>query len=422
MDHIYSNAYVTISADCASDCRDGFLDTQDHVYQSVQIPFHTAKRGLGTITLTSVDDTAIVYPFEKHKQQPIHTRAWTFQENFMSRRMLIYSKYRIFWACSNFRGCDGGNQAYDSYSIINSAVLSYRDASSLLTPDWTQVAEEYCRRELTEPTDKLPALSSVASYFSEKTSDDYHAGLWRSDLIRQLYWICDAPPWNNGSLFRRPKQWRAPSWSFMSVDGPIVFGTNKYPDMQQEKETQEMRYFRDIEDIETTPLSPEAPFGQITQSALKIDCPLFRVGDLISRPGHGKGENISEALIFGSRESNISAGRIILYSVKMELNFDEVVPRSSPLPITIAINSKEFILDTLHGLLDPSQELWVMILMMDHSLRQGLGAVLHGLVLSKLWNGSYHRVGTCRSDPAQYTINRSRDYKPSDPVHHIKII
>ncbi|KAF8846947.1 hypothetical protein BDZ45DRAFT_755434 [Acephala macrosclerotiorum] len=43
---------------------------------------------------------------------------------------------------------------------------------------------------------------------------DYLAGMWRTELERNLLWSID-------STFRRPREYRAPSWSWASIDGRI---------------------------------------------------------------------------------------------------------------------------------------------------------------------------------------------------------
>jgi hypothetical protein len=39
----------------------------------------------------------------------IDTRAWTFQEQFLSRRALFFGNYQIQWVCGRLTGQDGGS-------------------------------------------------------------------------------------------------------------------------------------------------------------------------------------------------------------------------------------------------------------------------------------------------------------------------
>lgn len=43
-------------------------------------------------------------------------------------------------------------------------------------------------RQLTQPNDKCPALSGIATLFQEKLGDKYIAGGWKADLERSLIW------------------------------------------------------------------------------------------------------------------------------------------------------------------------------------------------------------------------------------------
>jgi hypothetical protein len=80
---------------------------------------------------------------------------------------------------------------------------------------------------LTDPKDKLPALSSISEYLGYHLKDDYLAGLWEKKLAYQLCWHPQGPNWTRETFstawLTRNSEWRAPSWSFLSVDGPIEF-------------------------------------------------------------------------------------------------------------------------------------------------------------------------------------------------------
>lgn len=54
---------------------------------------------------------------------------------------------------------------------------------------WYRMVETYTKRQLTEGTDKLPALSGVARRFSAALCNDaYVGGLWENDLPAGLMW------------------------------------------------------------------------------------------------------------------------------------------------------------------------------------------------------------------------------------------
>ncbi|KAI0850671.1 heterokaryon incompatibility protein-domain-containing protein [Daldinia vernicosa] len=54
---------------------------------------------------------------------------------------------------------------------------------------WLTIIENYSSRQLTKPTDTLPALSGLAKEFHQATGDTYVAGLWKMDIIQGLTWV-----------------------------------------------------------------------------------------------------------------------------------------------------------------------------------------------------------------------------------------
>ena len=92
--------------------------------------------------------------------------------------------------------------------------LNAKDALSMWHTAWLRIIENYTERHLTNPSDKLVALSGVASYFQEKIGDAYLAGLWRSTFLLDLLWS------TNYTEIPKPSDYRAPSWSWASIDGP----------------------------------------------------------------------------------------------------------------------------------------------------------------------------------------------------------
>ncbi len=83
---------------------------------------------------------------------------------------------------------------------------------------WREVIERYSLRRLTMPSDKLVALSALAKDVANASKDvrpqDYLAGIWRQNLSFELRWQMADPP-------RARPPYRAPSWSWASVDGKV---------------------------------------------------------------------------------------------------------------------------------------------------------------------------------------------------------
>lgn len=122
---------------------------------------------------------------------------------------------------------------------------------------WYSRLHEYTGiRKLTKPSDKLPALSGIATYLAKLTNDKYLAGLWAGDLCRGLLWQRDAI-----HPYRRIHPPRGPSWSWVNFDSGIRFKANK--NLRVDKAT--------IEIIEcSTTVKGDSPFGEVTGGKLVL--------------------------------------------------------------------------------------------------------------------------------------------------------
>ena len=87
---------------------------------------------------------------------------------------------------------------------------------------WVKILDAYSRCFLTYDSDKAVALSGVAKHIRTAVNDVYVAGMWRTFLNFELPW--SRTFWDPGvfqhSMFH-PQKYRAPTWSWLSVDGPI---------------------------------------------------------------------------------------------------------------------------------------------------------------------------------------------------------
>ena len=224
MDSIYSFAYVTLSASHISSSTQSFLSTSPskciHRFSGIEVPFQSNGAKAQLRALDRKDDG-----YNNHWREdlePIHSRAWAFQEHFMSPRILLFKDFQLFWICTKSRGRDGGWMAPDEVrSYGQQWNLSRRTLHSPMPEDWQDICQTYAKRRLTDPNDKLSALSSVASYFATTGSSSYAAGIWMTQYIDQLAWI------TTGGIAKRPDVWRAPSWSWASLDCRISFWTQK---------------------------------------------------------------------------------------------------------------------------------------------------------------------------------------------------
>lgn len=84
---------------------------------------------------------------------------------------------------------------------------------------WECIVQHYSAANLTYKPDRLPALSGVAALQHKATGDQYLAGLWKTSLVYHLVWQVQ-----DGQYKPRP-EWRAPTWSWASVDTKTFYRT-----------------------------------------------------------------------------------------------------------------------------------------------------------------------------------------------------
>ena len=83
---------------------------------------------------------------------------------------------------------------------------------------WKAIVEVYSAKKLTYTSDKLVAISGIVKLMGHIFNDQCCPGLWRKNLVMQLFWASRCP---EQRLCPRPKPYRAPSWSWASLDCPI---------------------------------------------------------------------------------------------------------------------------------------------------------------------------------------------------------
>ncbi|PMD40315.1 HET-domain-containing protein [Hyaloscypha variabilis F] len=225
----YKNAYITI---CASrdTCNETFLNTTDacsvHPLTGIAtdlltIPYVLPSGGVESIFFREESPYWLSW-------EPISKRAWTLQERILSPRVLMFGS-RTIWQCNSAQHSDGGNEDWtkDTRGSAHQRLqLDFtHSSSSPSSPDttalydlWHRTIHTYSTRTLTYPTDKLPAIAGLAIEFANLSGDTYLAGQWLSQLPRELLWS------TYPSLhLLKPPSYRAPSWSWASVDNDVTF-------------------------------------------------------------------------------------------------------------------------------------------------------------------------------------------------------
>lgn len=232
MGDIYNNSTLTIAVVGASRVSEGFLNPKPQI--SVDIPYRFLDGAMGSIQVAP-QRTVDLW------QESLFTRAWCLQENLLSPRLLLYTDTEVIWQCEStpMRRPGTAHVAYVRGDPKLGRSPFRRLPANILTPFkqenepenpsadaeryeiWRSLVENYTRRRLTVASDRLPALSGIAQKFEKAWSDEYYAGHWKRQFIPLLSWRRSNI--RDQGYYPPLLEYRAPSWSWASIDGPIEF-------------------------------------------------------------------------------------------------------------------------------------------------------------------------------------------------------
>ena len=161
------------------------------------------------------------------------SRGWTFQEQFLSARCLFVGNYATTFQCRAGSACEPQTFKLDSSTsnkflpmqIEGVLESSEWDTVEKVRSKWLQLIGEYASRKLTHESDRLTAISGVASKFRRLFGDQnvYINGFWKDELCNQLLWRPSPPALRrNGGVVVKNTEF--PSWSWCSSNIELVWG------------------------------------------------------------------------------------------------------------------------------------------------------------------------------------------------------
>lgn len=277
MARIYGSANLTISTPSTTSCSEGFL-VRDVGSRSSLDWIHPHSRTKGVVTMRSWSEPSFDQSPIDEQETPWMQRGWTLQEWVLSPRLLHCGSTMTMFECLHGRCYEifpdtpegpfvvFGRQHYNGApppKLIDNQIETGRissdkaveangmtrmfksfeywnDPNARPVISWVAIVEEFCRRQLTRDTDKLSALAGLAVEFRAykriwcptQQQWDYVAGLWwcgnsmvgltghDGELPGALLWRGAT---HRSNPLSTPPVYRAPSWSWAAVDGPITF-------------------------------------------------------------------------------------------------------------------------------------------------------------------------------------------------------
>lgn len=276
MDTVYKNAFVTISAAAAPTASCGLFDGSH-----CDLPFVSSwtASGLRKVALWARATWRNHDP--GFHTEPVNSRAWTFQENMFSSRVLFYTSFGLLWKCKREITWVYSGESYVYESPTNPRT-EFKDMANIsrytisLTSgrlkSWAWILQLYTARNLTNPYDKLPALAAIAKQHADSTGGQYLAGLWKTTFRQDLLWkhhpeymshlvgVSDA---GNPML---SKGYRAPSWSWAAIDGLVL--------PEWTGKTLTSRQYTWLAEVITYPVpvlvNPRNPFGGVVEMSTEL--------------------------------------------------------------------------------------------------------------------------------------------------------
>jgi hypothetical protein len=283
MAQIFEGAYFTIAATASKDDSEGLhREEQGGLYNTHMI--RTGQKGLreGKIHYRRRLPHFSIRSKRPQYAEPVTTfpllhRGWAAQERLLSPRVLHFTSTELVWECLEASGCQclqGSDPFYNAETI--EALDPKTSHASLVVPSapldvdeqliafmrWQLLVREMSKTKLTLSKDKLPAFSGLAQQFHAGLPfvGDYRAGLWRADFENGLLWglhQAEIP-------IARPT-WRAPSWSWASVEGQLNYPWAFELRNNSECETS----FIEVLGVETFPLHQDR-YGELATASLSV--------------------------------------------------------------------------------------------------------------------------------------------------------
>lgn len=227
MAQYYGNAYFTLAAGCSACSGDGFLANRPSPLAiPCELDYYRYVDGLPTVS--PLGSVFACLPSSK-EVGPLETRAWTFQESILTRRMLLYGREQISFRCLERQTFENGTsflhqQTVPYLNVRGQNLKPLAEQKLELLRRWYQMLELYTRRHMTNPADKLTALAGIAQVLHDTLKCKYIFGLWEDDMIRGMLWTTNTKHYSRewAKPLRRSVEVRAPSWSWASVEGHVT--------------------------------------------------------------------------------------------------------------------------------------------------------------------------------------------------------
>jgi hypothetical protein len=203
------------------------------------------------------------------------------QERLLPGRIVHFAQDQVYWECRELligedgampppsRLCKLRELLYENQMMIRERKSRTNSGGEVLKSYpriwfaniWSELIEAYSKMDLTVPNDKIPAVQGLANRIKNRTRLAFVSGIPFDDsriALRALLWRrCSE------EYLLQPCTWRAPSWSWASLDGAVVYQYKKIYDDDDR-----------VRSLEHSVLRPLARLVQLPDEELP-SCPLI---------------------------------------------------------------------------------------------------------------------------------------------------
>lgn len=241
MHELYSRADLTITSLVAGDSRDDLFQPRPRrICRPIplKLGLMLPKRDRPRFKEGSVVELAVhpkhAIAVETPVRGPVHQRAWTLQEQAMSIRILYFGAGLLHWEClHDYRlepyPCWEGNAPNinrnfykNRHSKLITKGLPPLEGVSLSLDDqgpfevWQAQVQEFTRRQMTRPSDRIPAFLAISKSIAMVLKDEFVGGIWKGDnhLLESLCWRLQQPDTTDPT---------GPTWTWASRSGEVSY-------------------------------------------------------------------------------------------------------------------------------------------------------------------------------------------------------
>ncbi|KAI0171471.1 heterokaryon incompatibility protein-domain-containing protein [Pestalotiopsis sp. NC0098] len=293
MANVFRGAYAVICAAASESCNQGFLERGTAANVRFQSRVNPSMNGHYNIRFHSVI-SAHYHANRGNDYIDISKcrwaiRGWTFQEERMAQRAIIFGKWKIHYIRKSLLWTENSEPQPDYEEEISTSTsierLDDRNISG-----WLVNLDFFFGRQFSNPQDKLPAISGLATLASNGNPEEYLAGVRKSHLHRDLFCMPIALGDKRSVLFslQSPDTYIAPSWSWASRQQSFYATYVLHFDLLRCVFPTDVR--KEYSRVETqVSRVGHNPYGRVSDGRLKFSAVVVRLAQRLNSRNHGFG-------------------------------------------------------------------------------------------------------------------------------------